>query len=363
LKPETILHCIPNMAGGGAERQLVYLCEGLIREGLDVHVALCGGGRNMERLKSTGANIHELASRGNHDIGILRQLIKLIKEINPDLIQTWLRQMDVFGGLAAVITGTPFILSERNSSMAYNRSWKHFLRVCVVKRAAAIIANSNDGRRYWEHKSSQRVKKKVIRNIIPFNEIERAASDGFEIDFDPKVKLIVFAGRLKPQKNLFTLLQALQMVFAKSNDTVALLFGEGSLQDELLEFQQELKIQERLKIMGFTSRLYSWLKRADVFVSISHYEGNPNTVLEAIACKCPVVASDISSHREFLDENCAYFVGPSPIDVAEGICNALSHTEETASKVDSAYKRIANFSTESAVREYIKTYREIIGEN
>jgi len=349
------------MAGGGAERQLTYLCEGFNRKGLEVHVALCGGGYNMQRLEDSGANIHKLSIRGNHDIGLLWQLIKLIKQINPDIIQTWLRQMDVFGGLAALITKTPFVLSERNSGRAYNWNWKHFLRVCIGKKANAIISISYDGKGYWDRRTGPKVKKKVIRNIVPVCAIERAKRKQIQANAYAGKKVILAASRLKPQKNLFTLLRALQIVFSKSDDTVALLFGEGPLQKKLLKFQQKLNIRERLKIMGYTLNLYDWLARADVFVSISHFEGNPHTVLEAIACKCPVVVSDIPSHREILDESSAFFVATSSQDdVAEKILQALPKDARVKNKVENAYKNISSQSREAVTRRYIEIYEEII---
>jgi len=356
-----ILHCIPNMAGGGAERQLTYLCDSFIREGLEVHVALCGGGYNMKRLEDSGVNIHKLTSRGNHDIGILWQLIKLIKQIDPDIIQTWLRQMDVFGGLAALITRTPFVLSERNSGRAYSWNWKYFLRVCIGRKADAIISNSYDGKGYWDRRTGRKVKKKIIRNIVPIRAIEIAKTNNTKANIYPGKKVILAASRLKPQKNLFTLLRALQIVFTKSDDTVALLFGEGPLQKKLLKFQQKLNIQERLKIMGYTSRLYDWLTRADVFVSVSYFEGNPHTVLEAIACKCPVVVSDVPAHREILDDSSAFFAATlSPDDIAKKIVQALSEGARVKRRLAAAYKNISGQFREAITRQYLEVYEEII---
>ena len=59
----TVLHCIPSMEGGGAERQLTYLAAGLRRLGLDVHVAAGARGPNWERLLASGVTVHELQPR------------------------------------------------------------------------------------------------------------------------------------------------------------------------------------------------------------------------------------------------------------------------------------------------------------
>lgn len=121
MEKKRILHCIPNMAGGGAERQLVYLSEELVRRGWDVHVALIKEGSNFESLAATGTAIHKISTRGNHDLGLLWRLMKLIRAIRPRLVQTWLTQMDVCGGISSRLTRTPFILSERSCAPAYPR--------------------------------------------------------------------------------------------------------------------------------------------------------------------------------------------------------------------------------------------------
>ena len=315
----------------------------------------------MKRLDNCGAITHKLSGRGNHDIRILLQLVKLIKQIKPDLIQTWLRQMDVFGSLASIITSVPTIISERNSEMAYYYNWKHFLRVLMGKRAAAIISNSDNGQRYWEQRTSHRVQKRVIRNIIPFEEVGRACCANLKIDLEPTTKLVVAVARFKPQKNLCTLLEAFEIVMRKSQDVTALLFGEGPLREELMKVQERIGLGSRLGIMDFTSDLYAWFRRADVFISVSHFEGNPNTVLEAIACKCPVVVSDIPSHREILDDSSAFFVNPtSKGDIAKGIALALSQEAQAKCKVKAAYENVLDHSLTAITQQYIETYEEIV---
>ena len=106
------------MAGGGAERQLTYLARELATLGWDVHVALIRRGPNWLRLRESGATIHEVASSGSYDARKLQRLRRVIGAVQPDLIQVWLLQMEVFGGLAAMTTRTPWIFSERASAGA-----------------------------------------------------------------------------------------------------------------------------------------------------------------------------------------------------------------------------------------------------
>src|SRR5262249_25243780 len=167
-----ILHCIPNMNGGGAERQLTYLAAGLIQMGWEVHVALLSGGPNLDRLQASGAIIHKMSCKNNCDPSIVWQLRHILHTIRPVLMQTWLLQMDILGGVLSLMSGVPWILSERSSELAYSRTVKNHLRALVARKASAIISNSAWGRMYWQKQIADRVPQYVIPNALPTAEIE-----------------------------------------------------------------------------------------------------------------------------------------------------------------------------------------------
>ena len=109
------------------------------------------------------------------------QIVKTIQDVKPHIVHTWLTQMDVLGGLAAILTRTPFILSEQSSSKAYVGTWKDRLRLLIGKKSFAIIANSRSGKEYWQKVGGiNRIE--VIRNGIPRSENLRYCriSDGAE---------------------------------------------------------------------------------------------------------------------------------------------------------------------------------------
>ena len=63
-----------------------------------------------------------MTHRSPYDPKIFIQLIRWLKEINPDVVQTWVLPMDVLGGLAALMLGKPWVLREPNSALAYPNS-------------------------------------------------------------------------------------------------------------------------------------------------------------------------------------------------------------------------------------------------
>ena len=360
LQPRRVLHCVPSMAGGGAERQLVYLAGALTRQGWDVHVALNGGGPNLNALAATGATLHHLRCRGNHDPRMLGRLRQLIRVLQPDIVQCWLLQMEVTGGIAATLTRTPWILSERSSVEAYPFSLKHRLRVAVGARASAIIANSSAGDDYWQERIGPGIARFVVPNALPLDEIADApVADRFEPAREGEA-LILFAGRFEASKGAETLVRALARL-SPSISFRAYFFGAGPRRAHIERLVAELGLTSRAQIMGYAGNLWSVMKRASVLVSPSHFEGSPNVVLEAMACGCPLIVSDIRGHREILDDRAALFVNPLDVDaLARSVANAITDPAAARLRAAVASSRVARHATTVIARQYVDVYHEVL---
>jgi glycosyltransferase involved in cell wall biosynthesis len=269
--------------------------------------------------------------------------------------------MDVLGGLSAILTGIPFMISERSCSKAYAGNWKDKLRLFVGRRAVAIIANSESGKRYWQSLiPSGRFE--VIRNGIPFSEIQRSCRATDEVtEVGAPTEVILWAGRYCPEKNPTMLLKAVRQVLTKRANAVVILFGEGPLKDDLSSMVKQYGLLDRIRIENFTSHLWSWMKRASLFVSTSLFEGSPNAVLEAVAAGCPLVLSDIPEHRELLHDDSAFFVSPTdPTAVAKGVIAALCDPGKAKRNAGVAYEELSKWSVETVADKYLHLYSAIL---
>jgi len=354
-----VLFCIPNMAGGGAERQLVYLAGELVMRGLDVHVALLQEGPNYGNLVDTGCTIHRIRARGNHDIAILLRLVRLMRELQPDLVHTWMTQMDVFGGIAASLTGAPFLLSERSCDGNYPRTLKNSLRLAVGRLAAAVISNSPGGSDYWRRKAGDGVKTCMVCNALPVDAIEAIAPSTCGLRIKPDAKVILFAGRFSPEKNISTIIDAFRMI--GDEDAILVLCGEGGLRLQIEGAVLKSGLASRVLLPGFVKNLSGLMKRADVLVSVSSFEGLPNVVLEAMACGCPLVLSDIPAHRAFLAGEAAMFVDPgNPSEIAQAIQALIDDPASAETAARKAKSGISSYSITAVVDRYEEIYRSIL---
>jgi glycosyltransferase involved in cell wall biosynthesis len=352
------------MAGGGAERQLTYLARALVQMGWEVHVALIHGGPNLRRLEATGATIHRLHAVGNYDPRILFQLLRTIRRVKPDIVQCWLLQMEVVGGLAALLTGTPWVFCERASEEAYPKNFKMWLRVRVGRLATAIVSNSQTGNRYWAPRTPERVKRCVIPNCLPFSDIAATPpATRVELGVTTGEPILLIAGRMEAQKNFATFVRALRLV-VRHRPVHAIVCGDGSLRGVVERLVDENGLADRVHIAGYVPNLWPLMKGADTTVSLSWFEGSPNVVLEAMACGCPLVVSDISTHRELLDDDAAIFVDPAdPERVSDGILRALSDPEAARQRARIAHDRVQQYSPSSVAKQYADLYQELAVRN
>src|SRR6185295_4143315 len=107
-----IMYCIPTLEGGGAEGQVAGLATEVARLGHEVHVVFSREGVNLDRLKAGGVAAHRVGRGRNNDPGIFFGLLRLIRKLRPNVVQTCLTQMDVLGGAAALLTRTHWVLAE-----------------------------------------------------------------------------------------------------------------------------------------------------------------------------------------------------------------------------------------------------------
>jgi glycosyltransferase involved in cell wall biosynthesis len=349
-----VLHLIRTAGGGGAERQLAYLAAGQRALGIDVHIGLLAGGINLPRLEASGATLHWIGVRGNYNPLMVGRAARLIRKVRPSIVQTWLLQMDVVGGAAALLTRTTWVASERSSGAHYPNDLRHRLRRMLGRYASAIIANSPAGPTFW---NGTRARAFVVPNAVTIDEI--AAATPVTDDFGGS-KVVLFAGRFEEVKNIPNLIRAL-LPIVRNEDVVAMLCGTGPLDDQIRAMIDETGCADRIRMCGYREDLWSLMKRADVLVAPSWYEGHPNAVIEAAAAGCPLVVSDIPAHRAFLDESTALFAPPDDVEaLSRAIADALHDPESARARAVRAKEIVARWSVEAISAEYARIYRELV---
>ncbi len=358
----TILHLIPTLEGGGAERQLVMIASEQLKRGWKVHIALRRGGINNQIL-NTGVTIHNLGDFKSLNPRLFYSIAKVIIKIKPDIIQTWLPQMDIIGGILAAYYKTPWILSERNSKKAYSHlSFQTNIRVFLARNADFIIANSQQGADYWTKYLPKNRNIKVINNAVDINTIRNSkplkpSQPTVQDDF------ILSIGRLIPSKAHHIVIKAASLL-SNVLPFHTFIIGKGLLDQDLHEIVLANQLDNQITLLPYQSNWWGLLKYARVIISMSLYEGTPNVILEAMAAGCPIIVSDIPEHRAILNEKSALFI---PVNDHQALANAIKLTIQdpikTQERVNNASKTIENFTIETTFNAYAKVISTLLKVN
>jgi glycosyltransferase involved in cell wall biosynthesis len=355
-----ILHLIPTLEGGGAERQLALLASEQARRGWAVHIGLRRYGVYREDLESAGVSLHALGDlRGFHPLLSIRML-QLIKRVQPEVIQTWLPQMDIVGGLVARLMRKPWILCERTSPEAHSHvSTVSFLRRLTARGAGAIAANSASGANYWRRLVPTGTNVIEITNAVDMNAVRRATPAKAWADRKAR-PLLLLVGRLLPVKAPDVFLKALALLPA-DQPAYAIVLGDGPLAVEIRTLISTNGLSDRVSVLPYQRDWWGYLKIATALVSTSRYEGQPNVVLEAMAAGCPLIVSDIPAHRAILDEHCAVFVPrDDPQALSRAIVSLLAAQGDARTRAERAATRAAAFSVHATTDEYQRVYSKVL---
>lgn len=357
--PLRVLYFIPSFGPGGAEKQLSILSSGLAKLGCEVHVAYHSGGPNMKALQASSVVLHHIKISNNYSPRLPLRVFALIAKIKPDIIQTWLPQMDIIAGIASYLLRTPYIVSERSSQHAYKDSFKTTLRLFVGRFSTSIIANSEAGADYWRSFIPSR-SIHVIRNSISL--APALHSDFAPLNFpDRNSPIVLTIGRLSDDKNIsFALSTAIELALHRKHVNF-LFLGDGPLKDKLINKVKLYNLSDRIQFIPFSPYVSTYVAKASVFLSLSSFEGNPNAVIESAYLGLPLVISDIPAHRELFDDTSAYLVSlDSPKYAARVLSDALSNRSDAISRASKAKSRVSSFSADNMISNYLCFYNSVL---
>jgi GalNAc-alpha-(1->4)-GalNAc-alpha-(1->3)-diNAcBac-PP-undecaprenol alpha-1,4-N-acetyl-D-galactosaminyltransferase len=290
---------ILNLELGGAERVLVLLAQGLLQRGHSVSVITFAGddtdfyslspGIDRVALNSYQKSL-PLVQRILPTIKRIIRLRRVVKEIQPDIIISFMAPVNILTVLALSNTNYPIIGSEHVSptKIPCSQPWES-LRKITYQRLQKLVSVSHgiDDELSW----LDRDQRTVIHN--PFLPI----SKNLDLLIYPtgvrsNKKLIMAMGRLFPQKGFDLLLRAFQQIKDDFPDWQLVILGDGILLSELEQLHENLKLSESVIFAGNISDPFPLLQSAELFVLSSWTEGFPMAVGEALACGLPVIATN-----------------------------------------------------------------------
>ncbi|MEZ6059767.1 MAG: glycosyltransferase [Planctomycetaceae bacterium] len=347
-----LVFCITELDPGGAEKALVRIAVGLKDLGWDVSVvSLRDAGVMAQPLHAAGIPVTALKCGWFGDVRAVYRLTRHLIASPPEILLCFLHQANIVGRIVGRWLKLPRVVS--GIRVADSRRW--------------IIWSDRLTRRLVDHyvAVSDAVAELHSRLCgIPSSKIS-AIPNGVDLPAEPSRRVvlgspssfrILYVGRLTAQKSPQTLVEA----FCRLSDGVRTattldFIGDGPQRSAMTRLIQQRGLSDRVRLLGHRDDVADFLQAADLLVLPSIWEGLPNVVLEAMAHRLPVVASDVDGVRDLIrDKDTGWLVPPGqPDDLAATITQVLQSPQLRAEVAENAFAMVKeNFTWDAAIRKY-----------
>lgn len=333
---------ITDLRPGGSPLRICRLARALSKVNVEPVVGSLGPRAPLhDLLEQWGIQTFSCDASSARDIGALRRLGRVIDSTRPDVIHATLFHANVAAricnrGRRPLITSTVTIEIERR--------WHNWLESLSMGLSDVHVANSNSVAEHLLRRVGIDEKKiRVIPNGVDLEAIDAVpAINRKEFGIPGDVPLIVWAGRLDPIKNLPVLVDAIDLV-QKETRVFAAIVGDGPQRGRIEELIKRRGLND-VRLIGWSSNSIGWMKSADALLFPSRTEGSSNVILEAMACGCPIVASDIDSCRELIGTTRGLLIRVDDVrGFANTVIKALKDTEKTRRMRDAARTYVEGF--------------------
>ena len=369
-----ILHIASGDLWAGAEAQLFTLATSL-RDISDVTVAaaLLNYGTLEKKLRDAGIEVTVLDESELNGFEILRQLAKIIREFQPDVVHTHRSKENILGTMAALLCSNTPSLRTVHGASEHHPPWLHIFKrlialmdwLCGRYLQARIIAVSADLAEILQRDFPVE-KIMVIENGIDVAALARSDEQRETDDAASGHRIrIGIAGRLVPVKrvDLFIKAAAELRQTHPEFDTSFHIFGDGPLRSELAALCREHDTGNVIRFEGHCESMPERLAALDILLITSDHEGLPMILLEAMALKTPVIAHSVGGIPAVLKQGkCGLLVTEQlPSAYVEAITQLINDTELRAKIIREAFRRVSTrYSTDKNAAAYIAVYRTLL---
>ena len=380
-----VAHVIETIGRGGAERLLVDIARFTDRSRFALHVYTLYRHPRTQAEALRTADVPEtcLDLRGKRDLARgYHRLRALLERDRADVVHTHLFSANVLGRMVARRLRVPVVstlhdadyeavVREGNPGLT---KWKQRLLRAAdsltarLSRAQIVAVSEYVATSTREHLHLRPSSIHVIYNAVDAEVFhprarERGPHTRSTLGLPLDARVLISVGRMTPQKNQGTLLEATRILQANGIDTFVLLAGDGPWRSQYEARARDLGLSTRALFLGDRPDIPDLLGAADVMAFPSLHEGFGLALVEALACSLPVVASRIAPISEIVrDGQTGILIDPrSPGDLASGVATLVTD-EGRRHRMGTEGRRdvLARFSLPVMIANLEALYRETV---
>jgi L-malate glycosyltransferase len=358
-KPIPIAVVLASFAAGGTERQMIELICRLDRRRFDVHtVCFRREGLWLPKVEAMPGEPIEFPLRSFRTpavIGLARRFARWCRNREIALVHTCDLYANIFALPAAALARVPVrIGSRRGIANPARRRGLGFLQRGAYACAHRVVANSHAAAAYLRTERVPAWKIHTIANGIDFDTIDPAPHR-------TQRRVITTVANLRAGKGHEVLLRAARRVISRVPDARFELIGDGVLRSALERLAADLGISRSIAFLGQRDDVPARLAGSDLFAFPSFMESSPNAVIEAMAARLPVVATNVGGIPELIEDGRNGLLVPAGNDgaLADALLRLMDRPSEAAALADAARQTVQmRCSLDRMVSEFEALYAQ-----
>ena len=362
---------------GGGPKAMLDLVGGLSRDRFTPLVVTPDDGPYFAQYKALGGPVLDLPVRGGFRPTTLAALVAAIRRHRVRLIHSHGKGAGLYGRLAAALTRTPAVhsfqgLHHRRHGRVGQKTYLALERVLARLTTCFIHVSRSEMQEALALGVSNAARAVVIPNAVDCGEIDRlpalAASERAALGLADASLVVGSVARINAQKGLDDFVRAMRVVadavpgarFVLVGDAPA---GEEALKRRLNDLVLSLGMEDRLVRTGYRVDAVALMKTFDVYVSSALWEGLPITLLEAMACRKPIVATDVGGNNDAVVDGSTGYLVPvgDPAALAQRACQLLRNADLRRDLGEAGRRRVEEqFSIGTTVAETGLLYQQVL---
>ncbi len=297
-----VLHLIGSNLVGGPEKQILHHAQDM--QDTDYQLSIGSFHDLKDRpevlVAAEQRNIPTVCLPGGVRLDLVHHLSRILSERKVSLLCTHGFKANVVGYLSARRTGTPHVAFVRGFT-AENRRVRFYemLERQALKRADRVACVSESQAQQIARIRGRRRAPVVVKNamLLPYSrQQDRPPVSRNELSIPRSAFVFGSVGRLSIEKGHRFMVSAFHKLCAQAPvgaQLYLIIVGNGKEEQPLKQQATQLGIREQIHFAGFQGSPTEWMQMMDCLVQPSLTEGTPNTVLEALCLKLPVIASAV----------------------------------------------------------------------
>lgn len=354
---KNVLQVMPEFGLAGAETMCESLCYQLQKSGkynvivaslFDFHSPI------TERMEKSGLKIIYLNKKPGIDISIIHKLYKVMKEYNIDIVHTH-RYVMQYAIPAAIMAGVKVrIHTVHNIATKEVDGYRRILAHFFFKHCSVIPVSI-----------SPLIQESVVKEYNITKEQTPVIYNGSDLnkcliktDYrDSKPFTIVHIGRFNPQKNHSVIIDAAQKLKEEGLKFVIKLIGGAGNEEQRKQEVKQKGLDNEINFCGLQGNVFPFLQSADCFILPSLYEGMPVTLVEAMGCGLPIIASSVGGVPDMIESGkTGLLIKPNAEELTSAIKRLIKNEKLRESLGKNALTKSKDFSVERMFNGYDNVY-------